>query len=300
MKKNYNRGFSLVELLIAMAILGLIMVSIASFMSSTTVTYMKSRDDVALQQDGQEVFDAIADKLMQAKRVRIGTEQAEYAILGDSSSVKVGADYSLLLDTGATIAAPSLGDGSTRNKYAFNALTSGTISDTNNLVYIAVLYDTTTTDTVGNPAYGSVVDVYYFKEGKIYLFRTKGEARASSNSDGSVSTATDESMETLDSWMTSCVTTACNKIKNNTAGLDDNNLLCDTIEYDSDSASRNVSIYALPSDNALYMTMGLKNSKATNAVEGMITIRNSYVLQPRKFGTEASASTDAGDSDDSE
>ena len=49
MKKTNNRGFSLVELILAIAILAIIM------------------------EKGQEIFDSISDKLMQATCVKIGT-----------------------------------------------------------------------------------------------------------------------------------------------------------------------------------------------------------------------------------
>ena len=70
MKKKHNQGFSLVELVIAVAILAIIMVAIASFMTSTTKSYNRAKNDAQLQQTGQELFDMISDKVMQANRQR--------------------------------------------------------------------------------------------------------------------------------------------------------------------------------------------------------------------------------------
>ena len=79
MKKTNNQGFSLVELILAIAILAIIMVALASFMGTTTRTYTRTKNDIEVQEKGQQLYDSIADKMMQATCIRIGTSDgSEY------------------------------------------------------------------------------------------------------------------------------------------------------------------------------------------------------------------------------
>lgn len=308
MKRKYNQGFSLVELLIAMAILALIMVAIASFMSSTTNVYVNTKSDVELQQAGQETFDMIADKVMQATAVRVGTESAEYAALCDMSSVDVDATNLLLDAAGGTMEAVSIASetgsaASHRYVYAYEALTDGTITASNNLVYIAALYDSPMeVSEAGSTysAYGYVVDIYYFWKNELFLFRYTPDyftgssvdsdklIRSNSYNDGTSATE-DYTKEELDDILTTCISQAASQILSASASdaaletLENNNLVCETIAFDETTGERGADLYAISSENAFYLTLNFEKKRETNSSEGMITIRNSYVLQPKKY-----------------
>lgn len=289
MKRKHNQGFSLVELLIAIAILSLIMIALASFMGTTTNSYVRSRNDIELQQTGQEVFDMISDKLMQAKLVRIGTMNREYAAVGTAGSKKAGADFALLDDAGVPLTTT---DG--RPRYSFDSLTETAVTDTNYLLYIAVLYETAMLDDSGDDAYGATADVFYFYEGDVYLFRTTFDARPSSNNDGASMNA-DPTLESLDNSLSSCIASARNGMSSALTdesaleSLRNDKWVCSTIMHNE--AVPAVSVYALPGENALYLSMDFEKQGMENRAEGMITIRNSYVLQPKASPSAGSGSS---------
>lgn len=286
MKGKNNQGFSLVELLIAIAILSLIMIALASFMGTTTNSYVRSRNDREIQQAGQEVFDMIADKLMQAQLVRIGTDTREYTTVGTGGSVKVGADFALLDNNGAPVTT-SYGS---RSRYSFDALTEGTITDTNPISYIAIIYERARADGT----YGPARDVYCFSEDRIYLFsQDYSAARPSSYNDGA-NTDADKTLEELEPQLDSMITTSLSNVDLGwtMSSVLDNNLVCDTISYDGTAPA--VSVYALPDENALYMTLDFEKQGMENRAEGMITVRNSYVLKPKDPPSAGSGSSGSG------
>lgn len=272
MKKKHNQGFSLVELLIAIAILSLIMIALASFMGTTTNSYVRSRNDIELQQTGQEVFDMISDKLMQAKLVRIGTTEAEYAAVGDRDSVKAGVDYALLDESGTPITTSD-----SRPVYSFDALTASTITDTNQLTYIAILYDQKILDPISMvDSYGHGIDVYFFEAGSISLFHR--------DHPGYIRVSAVEGDTGIEPEITSTFSYSFEQLCNqkNTISMEDlqnEHWVCDTIKYEEGIQS--ASIYAIPDENALYLHLDFKKQNMENTAEGMVTIRNSYVLKPK-------------------
>lgn len=70
-KKNRNRGFTLVELLISMAILSIMMLMVVQFMSSTVMVNKKTKSNLKAQTEAKEVMSSISDNLMQANYVKV-------------------------------------------------------------------------------------------------------------------------------------------------------------------------------------------------------------------------------------
>lgn len=70
-KVNKNKGFSLIELLIAIAILAIIMVMISGFVSTTLHTQRRTKKDMQIQEEAQRIYAQFSDILMQATYVRI-------------------------------------------------------------------------------------------------------------------------------------------------------------------------------------------------------------------------------------
>ena len=66
-----NKGMSIVELIIAIAMLALIMTAIAGIMSSNTLIFKKQKSDVFVQNTAQETYNRLTDAIMQAKEVEI-------------------------------------------------------------------------------------------------------------------------------------------------------------------------------------------------------------------------------------
>lgn len=70
-KLKRNSGFSLIELIIAMAVLAFLMLAVSSFMSSSVIQNKKAKVDVRLQAQAQETYSLITDSIMQASDIAI-------------------------------------------------------------------------------------------------------------------------------------------------------------------------------------------------------------------------------------
>lgn len=79
MKKDMKRncGFSLIELLIAMAIMSIVMVMVTQFMGTTSAALKKTRKNLAIQTEALEVGTQFSDALVQAKYVRVKTQDGK-------------------------------------------------------------------------------------------------------------------------------------------------------------------------------------------------------------------------------
>ena len=64
-RKQQNSGFSLIELIIALAVLAFLMLAVSSFMGSSVMQSKKARADVKMQTQSQEVYNLITDSIMQ-------------------------------------------------------------------------------------------------------------------------------------------------------------------------------------------------------------------------------------------
>lgn len=73
MKKinNNNSGFSLIELIIAIAVLAFLMTAVASFMGSSMINYKKTKAEISVQNSAQESYDIISDNIMMANKIVI-------------------------------------------------------------------------------------------------------------------------------------------------------------------------------------------------------------------------------------
>jgi len=65
-----NKGFTLVELLIAMAISVIVIASIAYFMNYSSKNYRNSNDEVTLQTEAQTILNQLSDLIMEASNVK--------------------------------------------------------------------------------------------------------------------------------------------------------------------------------------------------------------------------------------
>ena len=277
MKNKKNRGFSLVELLIAMVILSLIMVGIASFASSTTSTYVRTKADVEIQESAAQTMDMISDKIMQAKVVRIGVSGSatsgalEYCSPGDHQASSVDSSTGKLLDASGS---DVLGSGG-RKAIAFHKL-NDTAVDPNDadakLQYIAVLYDTNS----GSDKYKYMLDVYRFQDDCIYLYRYSGAERVTAR-ESTAAGEKDPTEDELDVWMDSWIKSTCDNTVDYLKSTSNQHLICSDLE--------SVDLYASPNDNSIFLTMSFKNEKrrAADTIQSMITLRNSYVLQPKGY-----------------
>lgn len=69
--KSKNDGFTLIELIIAIAVLAFLMTAISSMMGSSVFANKKAQADMTIQSDAQDTYNKITDTIMQAKDVYI-------------------------------------------------------------------------------------------------------------------------------------------------------------------------------------------------------------------------------------
>ncbi|MDE5965872.1 MAG: prepilin-type N-terminal cleavage/methylation domain-containing protein [Lachnospiraceae bacterium] len=70
-QKLNNKGFTFVELVLAVAILSVVMVSIVQFMTSTSRVYSRSNHNNEVQSIAQDVYEQVSTCIMQANKVMI-------------------------------------------------------------------------------------------------------------------------------------------------------------------------------------------------------------------------------------
>lgn len=70
---NKNKGFSLIELLIAMTLLAIIMVAVVQFMSTSSGALAKTKKNLNLQTEAMEVGEQLSDSFAQATYIRVST-----------------------------------------------------------------------------------------------------------------------------------------------------------------------------------------------------------------------------------
>lgn len=69
--KNRNKGFTFIELILYMAILGIFMVAVMSIISTTVASHKKQSSRQKIQTQATETYDAIADIVMGASDIKI-------------------------------------------------------------------------------------------------------------------------------------------------------------------------------------------------------------------------------------
>ena len=69
--RNKDKGFTFIELILYMAILGIFMVAFMSLISTTVASHKKQSSRQKLQSQATETYDAIADILMGASDIKI-------------------------------------------------------------------------------------------------------------------------------------------------------------------------------------------------------------------------------------
>lgn len=247
MKKNNNQGFSLVELILAIAILAIIMVALANFMGTTTRTYTRTKNDIEVQEKAQQVYDTISDKMMQATCIRIGTSDGkEY--------------YSY----------------PTENKYEFGDIDD--VSKIKDIEYISIAYERKS----GTKEYVAVADTYYYNstDKQLYMKRYAGEVRTTAITSDTEIVETDSKLVS-ESLGEKVLKTA----------VEDTSLIFSDKDLIVGSNIESVTGYVIPEDNSVYLSIDMKKRTAENVAEGMMTIRNNYVLMPKKEPASSEAPT---------
>lgn len=93
MKKIDNKGFTLVELMIGIAIMSLLSISIVTFIGYGSRNYRKAQEEVTLQVEAQTIINQLSDLIIEAYNVKyqddmliIYHNDAKYIITLDTSN----------------------------------------------------------------------------------------------------------------------------------------------------------------------------------------------------------------------
>ncbi|MCM1273352.1 MAG: prepilin-type N-terminal cleavage/methylation domain-containing protein [Clostridium sp.] len=70
-KQKNNSGFTLIELIIAIAVLAFLMTAVSSMMGSSVFANKKAQNDLTVQTSAQDVYNKLTDTVMQAKKVYV-------------------------------------------------------------------------------------------------------------------------------------------------------------------------------------------------------------------------------------
>lgn len=99
MKKiKQNNGFSLIELVIAIAILAFLMLAVSSFMSSSVIQNKKAKADVRMQAQAQETYSLLTDSIMQATDILIiGYEAKDDSLIDLTTAGKDGEETTAIM-----------------------------------------------------------------------------------------------------------------------------------------------------------------------------------------------------------
>lgn len=101
MRKSNNKGFTLVELMVSLAILALIIVAISGIMFSNNVIFKKSKADINVQEVALDTYNKFSGDLMQARNIYIEGYTVSSEVKFPSN--KVGTSISESTDTSTVV-----------------------------------------------------------------------------------------------------------------------------------------------------------------------------------------------------
>jgi len=87
-KLNDDSGFTLVELIVALAIMALLMVGVVGLMSMNSASNKRLKADISVQSAAEDLSQSITDSVMQAQNVEIWSGSDKYTKDGEVGSKK--------------------------------------------------------------------------------------------------------------------------------------------------------------------------------------------------------------------
>ena len=105
--RHKNKGFTLVELLVSMTILALIILAVSGIMANNNIIFRKTKSDITVQNNAQDVYTRMTQDIQQAKHVYIEGYEVAYdkaytfkaSTLGDSVTQNPGSIKKYLKQT---------------------------------------------------------------------------------------------------------------------------------------------------------------------------------------------------------
>lgn len=286
--RNKDKGFTFIELILYMAILGIFMVAVMSLISTTVASHKKQSSRQKLQSQATETYDAIADILMGASDIKI--DGTAYVQTG-TSFTQVTGSFIVPEDTYVK----SAGSGSTLRKQGGVAdVIQDIVSDSGLIKKKSNSYDIADVKPFGGA--GASEDVHTFIDADYLWVQYSSELDKTafctitySKTDKKLYVFRQEmSDETLNQAKQDLKSSDSAKVNQAQAVLSSCTKYVDASSKKGTVLANNVKSFQLqvnPADNSVAVIIGFEDTKTkeTYKVTSVVGLRNSFVLKKHEW-----------------
>ena len=286
--RNKDKGFTFIELILYMAILGIFMVAVMSLISTTVASHKKQSSRQKLQSQATETYDAIADILMGASDIKI--DGTAYVQTG-TSFTQVTGSFIVPEDTYVK----SAGSGSTLRKQGGVAdVIQDIVSDSGVIKKKSNSYDIADVKPFGGA--GASEDVHTFIDADYLWVQYSSELDKTafctitySKTDKKLYVFRQEmSDETLNQAKQDLKSSDSAKVIQAQAVLSSCTKYVDASSKKGTVLANNVKSFQLqvnPADNSVAVIIGFEDTKTkeTYKVTSVVGLRNSFVLKKHEW-----------------
>ncbi len=286
--RNKDKGFTFIELILYMAILGIFMVAVMSLISTTVAPHKKQSPRQKLQSQATETYDAIADILMGASDIKI--DGTAYVQTG-TSFTQVTGSFIVPEDTYVK----SAGSGSTLRKQGGVAdVIQDIVSDSGVIKKKSNSYDIADVKPFGGA--GASEDVHTFIDADYLWVQYSSELDKTafctitySKTDKKLYVFRQEmSDETLNQAKQDLKSSDSAKVNQAQAVLSSCTKYVDASSKKGTVLANNVKSFQLqvnPADNSVAVIIGFEDTKTkeTYKVTSVVGLRNSFVLKKHEW-----------------
>ncbi|MEQ2592489.1 prepilin-type N-terminal cleavage/methylation domain-containing protein [Coprococcus aceti] len=286
--RNKDKGFTFIELILYMAILGIFMVAVMSLISTTVASHKKQSSRQKLQSQATETYDAIADILMGASDIKI--DGTAYVQTG-TSFTQVTGSFIVPEDTYVK----SAGSGSTLRKQGGVAdVIQDIVSDSGVIKKKSNSYDIADVKPFGGA--GASEDVHTFIDADYLWVQYSSELDKTafctitySKTDKKLYVFRQEmSDETLNQAKQDLKSSDSAKVNQAQAVLSSCTKYVDASSKKGTVLANNVKSFQLqvnPADNSVAVIIGFEDTKTkeTYKVTSVVGLRNSFVLKKQEW-----------------
>ena len=286
--RNKDKGFTFIELILYMAILGIFMVAVMSLISTTVASHKKQSSRQKLQSQATETYDAIADILMGASDIKI--DGTAYVQTG-TSFTQVTGSFIVPEDTYVK----SAGSGSTLRKQGGVAdVIQDIVSDSGVIKKKSNSYDIADVKPFGGA--GASEDVHTFIDADYLWVQYSSELDKTafctitySKTDKKLYVFRQEmSDETLNQAKQDLKSSDSAKVNQAQAVLSSCTKYVDASSKKGTVLANNVKSFQLqvnPADNSVAVIIGFEDTKTkeTYEVTSVVGLRNSFVLKKHEW-----------------
>ena len=286
--RNKDKGFTFIELILYMAILGIFMVAVMSLISTTVASHKKQSSRQKLQSQATETYDEIADILMGASDIKI--DGTAYVQTG-TSFTQVTGSFIVPEDTYVK----SAGSGSTLRKQGGVAdVIQDIVSDSGVIKKKSNSYDIADVKPFGGA--GASEDVHTFIDADYLWVQYSSELDKTafctitySKTDKKLYVFRQEmSDETLNQAKQDLKSSDSAKVNQAQAVLSSCTKYVDASSKKGTVLANNVKSFQLqvnPADNSVAVIIGFEDTKTkeTYKVTSVVGLRNSFVLKKHEW-----------------